>query len=164
MQTEVNKVDAQIKLLLVRLYQNSSGNPYVNKNCPNGNCPVVNQLKTEIAQLTNYAKIMNNTLNSNCCNRTLYIFRDNLLTTAPWIYGNITYQQYQSSVLTRANGSKIATCPPSLPFVNVTTNGCFLCPSKTPVYDLSLSKCIPSCQSQGFVMNNISHKCECKSG
>ena len=155
----MNKVDAQIKILEVRLYQNTSGNPYVNKYCPNGNCAMVNQLKTEIAQLTSYAQIMNNTLNSNCCNRTLYTFRDNLLTTAPWIFGNITYQQYQTSVLKRANGSKIATCPPSLPFVNVTTNGCFLCPSKTPIYDLNLSKCIPACPINGMILNNQTHKC-----
>ena len=46
LQSQVNKVDLQIKVLLVRLYQNTSGNPYVNKNCTNGNCPVANQIKT----------------------------------------------------------------------------------------------------------------------
>ena len=113
---------AQINILQARLYSNISSSPYINAHCPNGNCPVVNSLKSQILQLKAYASVMNSTVNSNCCNRTLYIFRDNLLGYPFWIYGNTTYQNYTASLQNRTNGSKIAVCPASLPFVNVSTN------------------------------------------
>ena len=159
LQTQVNKIDAQIKLLETRLYQNTSGNPYVNPNCPNGNCPIVKTLKVQISQLKNYSKIMSSTLNSNCCNRTLYTFRDNLAGYSSWIYGNITYQQYQASVIKRANGTKIANCPVSTPFVNISNNACYKCPSNKPVYDLGLSKCVPACQNTGLILDMKTHQC-----
>ena len=111
---------------------------------------------------------MNNTLNSNCCNRALYIFRDNLQSNGSWIYGNTTYKQYIAQVLKRANGTKIAICPPQLPFVNITTNACFMCPSSKPVYNLSNSSCVLPCQAQGLILNMKIHQCSynttCNSG
>ena len=155
----------------------------MNPNCPNGNCAMVKTLRVQIVQLKNYAQIMNSTLNSNCCNRGLYIFRDNLVGSSSWVYGNMTYQQYQASVLKRANGTKIATCPSSTPFVNTSTNICFKCPSSNPVYDLGLSKCVPACQAKGLILdmktrqcaynttcavglywNNVTHKCQISLG
>lgn len=158
LQVQLNKVNSQIKVLEVNLYQNTSGSPYINVHCPGGNCPVVNQIRSSIAQLRNYATIMNDTLNSNCCNRTVYLFRDNLLSYSFWIYGNTTYSKYQAALLARANGTKMATCPSSLPFVNVSTNGCFACPPARPIYDLGLGRCVPPC-AKGLVLDVKLHQC-----
>lgn len=103
---------------------------------------------------------MNSTVHSNCCNRTLYIFRDNLASYPFWIYGNTTYQNYTASLNKTANGSKIALCPATLPFVNVSTNQCFVCPPSLPLFNLSSRQCIPACSSNKTLMLNItSHEC-----
>ena len=102
---------------------------------------------------------MNSTINSNCCNRTLYIFKDNLVNYPFWIYGNITYSQYISQLQNRSNGSKIATCPSTLPFVNATTNVCFVCPSHLPIYNLTSGTCFAGCHSLGLILNLTTHQC-----
>ena len=160
LQAQVTNVSAQINLLQARLNSNASGSPYINAHCPSGNCPVVNSLRSQILQLKAYASLMNSTVHSNCCNRTLYVLRDNLASYPFWIYGNTTHQNYTASLLNRTNGSKVAVCPANLPFVNVSTNQCFVCPPSDPLYDLGQSKCIPACSSNSSLMLNItSHTC-----
>lgn len=65
----------------------SSGKPYENPNCPNGQCAAVGTINIEVKQMKNYIRIMNDTITSECCKIVHYIFHDNLVSTNSWVYG-----------------------------------------------------------------------------
>jgi hypothetical protein len=103
---------------------------------------------------------MTDTVDSNCCNRSIYVFRDNLVGYPLWIYGNISYQNYTAELLVLSQGKKMAVCPASLPFVNFTTNACFICPGNRPIFNLTSRTCVVPCSQDGLIMNYQSHQCE----
>ena len=51
LQAQIAKIEIQIKLLKINLTSNTTGNPYINPECPGGSCPVVDEIKSQIAQL-----------------------------------------------------------------------------------------------------------------
>lgn len=65
---------------------------------------------------------MNETVNSDCCKKVSYIFRDNLIDTSQWIYGNSTEKLYRDHILARKGTGNMTKCSPSLPFVNEALN------------------------------------------
>jgi hypothetical protein len=102
---------------------------------------------------------MTETVNSDCCKKITYLFRDNLAENSQWIYGNITEKQYRDNLTEREKSGKMAACPSTLPFVNVTLNECFVCPKDKPIFDLGKRTCVEGCEAKKLVLNVTTHEC-----
>lgn len=102
---------------------------------------------------------MTETVTSECCKKITYLFRDNLAETSQWIYGNITEKEYRDNLTKRAEAGKMATCTASLPFVNISNNECFKCPTDKPIFDLGKRVCVEQCEKQSLILNTTTHQC-----
>jgi len=99
-----------------------------------------------------YASIMNDTITSECCRVVNYVYRDNLVDTNDWVYGNTTEELYRQGVFNKAQKNNLTQCPAARPFVNESSNNCLACPREQPLFDLGSRKCRSSCQSAGLVL------------
>jgi hypothetical protein len=83
-----------------------------------------------------YVQIMNDTITSECCKIVNYYYRDNLIDSDNWIYGNLTEEAYRLSIFERSKDVNLTQCPKKLPFVNLTKNECFNCTNDKPFFNL----------------------------
>lgn len=72
--------------------------------------------------MKNYVQIMNDTVTSECCKVVNYVYRDDLVDSTNWIYGNLTDEQYRLSVFQRSQNVNLTQCPKEKPYVNLKTN------------------------------------------
>ncbi len=71
--------------------------------------------------MKNYQTIMENTINSKCCEVIKYAYRDNL-DTSSWHWGNTTQTDYQAKIFQtqqQNNDTKLQPCPYTQPWVKV---------------------------------------------
>lgn len=80
--------------------------------------------------MKSYQTIMENTINSKCCETMKYQYRDNLDANS-WHWGNNTQSNYQAWIYKKQeeNNMKMQPCPYNLPWVQLENNTCFACPT-----------------------------------
>jgi hypothetical protein len=100
----------------------NNGKPYENPNCPSGKCAAVESINNQIRQMNSYVKIMNDTITSECCKVVNYVYRDNLVSSNSWIYGNTNEKDYRLAIFNQSSKVNLTQCPESKPFANTSSN------------------------------------------
>ena len=121
-------------------------------------------MNNEIQMMKRYQTIMENTINSKCCEVVKYAYRDNLDVTN-WHWGNITQNDYQAKVYQReqSTDTKLQPCPYSQPWVKIQDNTCFACTTDKPLFNVGTRECEKDCtqfsKNPAFVLNLTTHAC-----
>jgi hypothetical protein len=128
----------------------------------------------QISQQENYLKIMNETINAECCkagyvfipenatglvNLNGSIYKDNLQGDN-WFYGTVSEKEYILSRFELATKYNLTSCPIEQPFANLLTNRCGRCPGKRDYFNLGSRKCISCPNASTIFLNRTSGQCE----
>jgi hypothetical protein len=96
----------------------------------------------------NYLSIMNDTINSRCCQVYNFIYVDNL-TASNWINGGWSPQQYQTwmsqqvqnAISLNPNQTLVRSCPLSTPYASLDLSQCNQCQTQNLLFNIQTRQC-----------------------
>lgn len=102
---------------------------------------------------------MNATITSECCKIVNYFYRDNLVDSNYWVYGNTTEKDYRLGIFEQSKVHNLTQCLKGLPFANIKDNECFSCPDELPYFNLGTRKCFEGCKYP-MIMDRTIKNCD----